>query len=483
VIHKVRRTRISGWVDPAAAFLALASEEPWSVWLDAGPKAVSGWSYIAIPRSHVLSDDVETGLVTRSTVVNGFTVDSHEQTATIFEVVRADLATRILEDIESPGFHLGWVGWFGYGLAAHTTGVRTITSRTPDARLVFLDRALEFDHDAHTVTLLELADEDGSWQTELEALLAPAMAAANAIGNSSGAAAVLDPPAIIPPDRVTWRHSPQRYEALVSSCLEAITRGDAYQLCLTNEVRIAAVDGEPLLDPVSTYLRLRNENPSHHGGLLRFGDVSLLSSSPEVFLSVSAAGRVLTKPIKGTRRRGHSSAEDQALAAELLESEKERAENLMIVDLMRNDLGRVAQLGTVNVDALFTVETYENVHQLVSTISAQLLSGMSAADALEAAFPAGSMTGAPKISAMNILSGLEQGPRGIYSGAFGYLSLDGSAELAMVIRSIVLDASGASIGTGGGITSGSTPHDELEETWVKVTPLLRALGVSTLDYS
>lgn len=474
----VSRTCISGWVDPARAFEILADDEPWSVWLDAGPDAAAGRSYIGIPRSHVLSENVERGVVTRALLMDGFTVNSHEQEATIFEALRDDLAINQLEDIDSPGFHLGWVGWFGYELAAQTTGVRTVPSRTPDARLVFLDRALEFDHKARTVTLLELDSGSRSWHAELEARLAPVLA-----GDDDNEGVAVLPAPSIPNDRVIWRHGPERYQHMVQECLESITRGDAYQMCLTNEVRIAAAPGEPAVNPVQTYLRLRAENPTHHGGLLRFGEVSLLSSSPEVFLSVNASGHVLTKPIKGTRRRGDSPAEDEALAFELVQSEKERAENLMIVDLMRNDLGRVAQLGTVNVDALLEVESYENVHQLVSTISAELLRGMTATDALEACFPAGSMTGAPKISAMKILTELEEGPRGIYSGVFGYLSLDGSAELAMVIRSIVLDETGVSIGTGGGITSGSIPREELEETWVKVTPLLRALGVSTLDYS
>ncbi|MEG2386805.1 MAG: anthranilate synthase component I family protein, partial [Aurantimicrobium sp.] len=276
----------------------------------------------------------------------------------------------------------------------------------------------------------------------------------------------------------SWRHKPQDYQSLVQRCLDAITAGDAYQLCLTNEVKVAGT-----FDPLEVYLRLREANPSHHGGLIVVDDIALLSSSPEVFLSVDSDGHLTTKPIKGTRRRGDSVALDTALAEELLASEKERAENLMIVDLMRNDVGRVAQLGTVQVDSLLEVETYEHVHQLVSTVSADLAHGLTAVDALEACFPAGSMTGAPKISAMTILHGLEQGPRGIYSGAFGYLGIDGAATLAMGIRSIVLTPEGASIGTGGGITSGSEPQAELEETWVKVAPLLRALGVSPSEYS
>ena len=149
----------------------------------------------------------------------------------------------------------------------------------------------------------------------------------------------------------------------------------------------------------------------------------------------------------------------------------------MIVDLMRNDLGRIAQLGTVTVSHLLAVESYAHVHQLVSTIEARLADGVTSTDAVAACFPAGSMTGAPKLSAMTILDGLEGGPRGIYAGAFGYFGLDGAVDLAMVIRSIVLDAAGVTIGTGGGITALSDPVEEIEETRVKAAALLAALGV------
>jgi anthranilate/para-aminobenzoate synthase component I len=183
-------------------------------------------------------------------------------------------------------------------------------------------------------------------------------------------------------------------------------------------------------------------------------------------------------PIKGTRARGKTPQEDAALAAELLASDKEQAENLMIVDLMRNDLSRVGVLGTVAAEKLLEVHTLPHVHQLVSTVSAQLELGLTAIDAVEATFPAGSMTGAPKIAAMHILRELEQGARGVYSGAFGWFGLDGACELAMVIRSIVIDSSGASIGTGGGITIDSDPLAELEEMKLKAQPALRALGLA-----
>jgi anthranilate/para-aminobenzoate synthase component I len=207
--------------------------------------------------------------------------------------------------------------------------------------------------------------------------------------------------------------------------------------------------------------------------------VSLLSASPEVFLTVDVDGLITTKPIKGTRPRGTNAASDAALSRQLAESDKERAENLMIVDLMRNDIGRISEVGSVAVEKLLDVESYASVHQLVSTITGKLLPKLTAVDALEACFPAGSMTGAPKLAAMRILNALERGPRGIYSGAFGYVSLNGSCDLAMVIRSIVLQGSDATIGTGGGITSGSIASDEWDETVLKAEHLLRALGLST----
>jgi anthranilate synthase component 1 len=231
---------------------------------------------------------------------------------------------------------------------------------------------------------------------------------------------------------------------------------------------------------LAVYRRLRRSNPSHHGAFLCLDGTALLSSSPEIFLTVTADGSATTKPIKGTRPRGANAEEDRMLRDELAQNVKERAENVMIVDLMRNDLGRVAQEGTTRVDSLLTVESYANVHQLVSTVSVQLKPDCTALDAVEACFPAGSMTGAPKISAMRILSGLEGGERGIYAGAFGYFGDDGAAQLAMVIRSLVIDHTGVSLGSGGGITIDSDPAAELAEMHLKAAPLLRALnGIDT----
>jgi anthranilate/para-aminobenzoate synthase component I len=260
---------------------------------------------------------------------------------------------------------------------------------------------------------------------------------------------------------------------MLRACQAAIVEGDAYQLCLTTEV---SVDVAP--DPVATYLALRASSPTHHGALIRAGEVSLLSASPEQFLSVSAEGTVSTSPIKGTRPRGVTEAGDWRMRDQLERSEKERAENLMIVDLMRNDIGRIAVVGSVSVTSLMAVESYAQVHQLVSTVRGELAPGLTGIDAIAACFPAGSMTGAPKLSATRILDALERRARGIYGGAFGYLALDGTIDLAMVIRSIVIDEHGSTVGTGGGITALSVPEEELEETRVKAAALLSVLGVA-----
>ena len=275
-----------------------------------------------------------------------------------------------------------------------------------------------------------------------------------------------------PVTAITTRHSDEEYLGLIERAKEFIAKGDAYQLCLTNQMTL-----ETATNPFTVYLSLRLANPSPYLSFIRIGSVTLVSSSPEQFLRVNESGLVSSKPIKGTRKRSTDEAEDLLLVEELRSNEKERAENLMIVDLMRNDLGRVSEPSDVVVAKLFDVESYATVHQLVSTVEAKLKPGLDVFDAIEACFPAGSMTGAPKISAMEILVGLEQGQRGLYSGCFGYISYKGAADLAMTIRTIVFEEGKATIGIGGGITIDSDPQAELFETKLKAKALLSALGV------
>ena len=272
-------------------------------------------------------------------------------------------------------------------------------------------------------------------------------------------------------DSVSLRHDSVAYLKMIERAIEHIAAGDVYQLCLTNQISM-----RHSLDPLNVFLQLREQNPAPYSSYFRFGDLRLVSSSPEQFISVSSQGALSTRPIKGTRPRANNPSEDAEIAAELEANEKERAENLMIVDLMRNDFGRVARPDSISVPELFQVETYATVHQLVSTVTAQLADGHDAADALEACFPGGSMTGAPKIRAMELIKGLEAGDRGLYSGVAGFIGADGAAEFGMIIRSIVFEGQNATIGVGGGITSDSDPVAELEETKLKASALLKALN-------
>jgi len=429
----VLRHPLGRWVEPAQAWASLLADEPNSFWLDSGQHA--GVSYLGAG----------------SRVISGLQ---------IFDDLRIELAKNRLADDTGSGFSLGWVGWLGYELREATTGTPvTRESRYPVSALMFADRALAFDHDAGTVTLLALG---GAWDGELAEWRDATVA-------TLSRAVTL--PVHVPSDAdVIWADNDDRYLGLIAECQAAIHAGEAYQLCLTTEASVGV-----RADPFAVYLALRASSPAHHGGLIRVGGVALLSASPEQFLSVTPGGVVQSKPIKGTRARGTTAVDDESLKAELLASDKELAENLMIVDLMRNDIGRVSEIGSVSVPSLFAVESYPQVHQLVSTVRGRLSPGLDAVDAVVACFPAGSMTGAPKRNATLILDGLENRARGIYAGAFGYFGLDGRVDLAMVIRSIVLDAHGATVGAGGGITALSVPLEELAEVKLKAAALLAVL--------
>lgn len=492
--RRIRRRRLDGWLDPHLLFRAHYTDADHVVWLDGGADATSGISVIAEAHagSELLTADVAAGTISiaRPAASGAPVITRPAEVGDVF----AALAERIAADRApagdraAAGAPLGWYGWFGYELGAALVGVPAAETDAPDAAFLWVDRAVVFDHAARRAELVWLDGGDAGSDDERDPGVddheASADAWSAALANDwtrlrqappePGATPIRPAPTASAPPVARWRHDAATYTRLIGECQRAIRRGDAYQLCLTNRVDL---DVAP--DPASTYLALRESSPTHHGGYLRFGAHALLSASPELFLHVTPGGVVSTKPMKGTRPRHADAAEDLRLRQELLESDKERAENLMIVDLMRNDLGRIAELGTVEVPSLLAVEEYPHVHQLVSTVRARLRHPLTAVDAVRSAFPAGSMTGAPKHSAMRILHALEGGPRGVYSGAFGYLAIDGSLDLAMVIRSIVLGPNGASIGTGGGITALSVAHEEVEETRIKARALLAVLGAAS----
>jgi anthranilate synthase component 1 len=465
--ERVLESFLPEWIKPADVFARLFADRDRLVWLDSGIHASRGMSYIG------LSSREATASVHDHTV----RVDGVARSGTILDFLRDE---PIFPVDASIGFRLGWVGWLGYELRAQTMGtVAEQVSRYPDAALLFIDRAVVFDHESRAMSVIALTE---SGLAELGDRMGCLLEASGTAGTDAPPEPVgsarfptVPPPSAPSPSEgaAAWAYGDDEYLRMIADCQEAIRAGDAYQLCLTTEVRVG---GTP--DPLSTYLALRASSPTRHGVFFRFGEFSLLGASPELFLSVSPDGLIESKPIKGTRRRGVSRDEDEALVAELLGSEKERAENLMIVDLMRNDIGRVSAVGSVGVPSLLAVETYAHVHQLVSTVRGRLAAGLSSIDAVVACFPAGSMTGAPKRRATQILDRLENRARGVYAGAFGYFGLDGRVELSMVIRSILLDRAGATVGTGGGITALSVPLEELDEVKLKAAALLAVLGVA-----
>lgn len=388
---------------------------------------------------------------------NAFWLDREHHQSSPFSVLGAGVPTTNLQmaNYEDKPLPFEWrpgiVGYFEY---------------EGTERFLAVDRGMVFDHHEKKVHLVGVFESQVEFQHWCNAVflrfgLIGGELAAYRLKNQSADRATA----------VKLRHEEANYLAMIRAAQKHIAVGDVYQICLTNQIEV-----EHKLDPLAVFLNLREINPAPYAAFVRIGEISLVSSSPEQFLQVSAKGLVSTKPIKGTRPRSLDLEVDLANAEELRTNQKERAENLMIVDLMRNDIGKVAISDSIKVSKLFEIESYATVHQLVSTVEAQLAEGESARTALNAAFPGGSMTGAPKARAMEIIQVLEKGGRGAYSGAIGFFGFNGSADFGMTIRTIVFQGGRASIGVGGGITSDSDPFAELEETKLKAQALLRVLN-------
>jgi para-aminobenzoate synthetase len=391
------------------------------------------------------------------------------RTEGIFEYLQREIEQRhCLSDSLPFDFNCGFVGYFGYELKAECGSQLNYPSSLPDAMFLLADRMIAIDHQEQTLYLLCLiqqgqrAASEGWFESLIQQIdhlppLSPIVPAKK------------ETPVIF---RLSRSH--QTYLRDIETCLQEIHEGETYQVCLTNQIH---TDTTP--DPLAFYRSLRRINPAPYAAFLRFGDVAIACSSPERFLRIDRQGWVETKPIKGTLPRGKTPDEDFILREQLRNSEKDRAENLMIVDLLRNDLGRVCAVGTVHVPKLMDVETYATVHQLVTTIRGHLRAEMSAIDCIRNAFPGGSMTGAPKIRTLEIIDRLEQSARGVYSGAIGFLGLNGSADLNIVIRTAVLTPEQTSIGVGGGIVALSDPQMEFEETMLKAKALIHAMMLTT----
>jgi para-aminobenzoate synthetase len=460
---RVHHRTLMTWRDPEAAFVALYGERDHAVWLDSAraEPGLARFSFMGAPDGplgQVVLYDVATGLLAVDR--GGEREERHES---VFDYCTRELNRLRADAPELPfDFVCGFAGYLGYELKAECGGTLVHRSPLPDAALVFCDRLIAFDHDERRVHLLALADPAGAdsaeaWLGETErrfdGLTAPP-------GPAAGGGLTF-----------VAREGRQAYLANIATCLHEIVEGETYEVCLTTQLH-----SDGAIDPLAAYRALRAHNSAPFAALLRLGDVSVLSSSPERFLRVDRERMVESKPIKGTAPRSVHPLEDAYRAAALRADDKSRAENLMIVDLVRNDLGRVCALGSVAVPSLMAIESYATVHQLVTTVRGRLRDDASAIDCIRAAFPGGSMTGAPKLRTMEIIDRLEGGPRGVYAGALGFLSVNGTADLSIVIRTLVASPGSLQIGSGGAIVAASDPAAEHDEMRLKARAVLEAVG-------
>ncbi|WP_406693093.1 aminodeoxychorismate synthase component I [Saccharopolyspora sp. ID03-671] len=369
-------------------------------------------------------------------------------------------------EIEAPplpfDFTGGYVGYFGYELKADCGSPNRHRSPAPDAVWIFADRFVAVDHLRGRTYLVALSEGDRAeavdWLAGTSAVLS-ALLPAGEPGDAEGA----EIERALARDRAA-------YVREVLTCQDHLLAGESYEICLTNAAELPAV--EPAWE---TYRRLRRRNPAPYSAFLRADGVEVACSSPERFLKITPDRVVEAKPIKGTAPRGESAEHDAEIRRELAADPKTRAENLMIVDLMRNDLGRVCEVGSVHVPELMAVETYETVHQLVSTVRGTLRAERDVIDCVRACFPGGSMTGAPKRRTLELIDEIEDRARGVYSGAIGYLGCSGAADLNIVIRTMVLVDGRWRIGAGGAIVLGSDPEAEFDEMLLKAAAPARAL--------
>jgi para-aminobenzoate synthetase len=464
----VHHRRLETWCEPEAVFATLYGDQQHAVWLDSATEGpgLGRFSFVGAPDGplgEVVRYDVET---------RRLAVERHSgrelRTESVLDYCRDRLACLRTDAPELPfDFTCGFAGYLGFELKAECGGRHAHASPLPDAALLLCDRLIAFDHAERHVYLLALGDRSGA-----DAACAWLDTTAERLGEIACEPPPLPAPAAAPGTlRFELHDTPEKYLDNIAACRREIIEGETYEVCLTTELR-----SNGSLDPLRAYRALRARNPAPFAALLRLGEQSVLSSSPERFLRVDRDGVIESRPMKGTTARVAEPYEDACRAAELRRDRKTRAENLMIADLVRNDLGRVSELGTVEVPALMSVEPYATVHQLVTVVRGRLREGCDAIDCVRAAFPPGSMTGAPKLRTLEIIDRIEGRPRGVYSGALGFFAVNGTADLNVVIRTLVASRDGLSVGAGGAIVAASDPEAELEEMLLKARPLLETVG-------
>jgi anthranilate synthase component 1 len=377
-----------------------------------------------------------------------------------------------------PRFHGGMVGYLSYEVARHFERLPCPVQDPqglPECVMMLADTLLVFDHITHRIKVVSHAHVDG----DVDVAYQKATRRIDNLVNRLERPVHPEPPKTknVPPDKsdVSSNFSAVEFEAVVSKAKEYIYAGDVIQAVLSQ--RLAR---RTYADPFAIYRALRSINPSPYMYYLHLGDFYIAGASPELLVRVED-GIVSTHPIAGTRRRGKDAAEDLTLEEELRNDEKERAEHIMLVDLGRNDIGRISEPGTVEVTQLMDVERYSHVMHLVSHVQGKLRAGLSQFDALRSCFPAGTVSGAPKIRAMEIIAELEREKRGPYAGAVGYFDFSGNVDTAIAIRTIIIRNNAAYIQAGAGIVADSVPEREYQESLNKAQALLAAINQAEAD--
>lgn len=460
---------------PLSVYLKLASRAEHSFLLESveGGTSLARYSFIGSgPETVVRGGDKN---VVISTVVG----DQTDGTG-VFEYLKTHFSRQAAEhDPDLPSFIGGAIGFLGFACSEWFEPILKsdieAAEATDDAAFMFFRSTVAFDHAKQVIKIISLVftneaeDEDG-----LSELFEAAKQKNREIRE------ILEHGEMVLPDTgpavsnavpvSNWARSD--FEAAVSEIKELINAGECYQAvlsqCFLRETNAPAV---------SIYRAIRSLNPSPYMFLLKFGERSIVGASPEMLVRCEDR-RLEYRPIAGTRPRGKTAAEDDALAEEMRLDKKEVAEHLMLVDLGRNDLGRVAEYGSVKVDTLMAVEKYSHVQHLVSSLSAELREGLDRFDALAACFPAGTVSGAPKVRAIEIIRDLEPTPRGVYAGAVGYFDYAGNMDTCIAIRTLVLENGVARIQAGAGIVADSDPASEFEETINKAKVLLKAIDIA-----
>ncbi len=382
-----------------------------------------------------------------------------------------------VQDEGLPRFSGGAVGYIGYDMVRYFEDLPEDTEDDldlPESIFVITDTILIFDNVTHKIKIVSNAHVKGE---DLEKTYKETISKIEALEQKlkqglpkSEFSDSSDNAGDSPP--MTSNFEEEKFKEAVLKAKEYILEGDAIQIVLSQRLKFQVNQ-----DPFTIYRALRTINPSPYMYFLNFGELQVVGSSPEVLVRLEGE-EVQVRPIAGTRKRGQNEEEDVALEQDLLGDEKELSEHIMLVDLGRNDLGRISQVGSVNVNEQFTIERYSHVMHIVSNVKGVLKEGLDCFDVLEAAFPAGTVSGAPKIRAMEIIEELEPTRRGLYAGSVGYISFNGNMDTAIAIRTLLVKGNTAYLGVGAGIVADSIPQNEFEETMNKGKALLKAIDLA-----